>query len=91
MTGGKIGGILLVLIILGAIGFFGAHFEVGVSGTTVLDRPESIGLFDVMSFLFTVGTFQVEDVPVALSLFIDILIVVFLILIASMFIPTIPG
>lgn len=91
MAVGKIGGILLILLILGSIGFFGAHFDTDISGSTSLDRPDSIGLFDAMSFLFEVGSFQANDVPVALSLFIDILMVVFLVLIASMFIPTIAG
>jgi hypothetical protein len=92
MTGGKIGGILLVLIILGTIGYFGVHFGVGVSGTTSLERPQGIGiLFSTIDFLWDAGTFQVEDIPVFLSAFIDILMVVFLVLILSMFLPTIAG
>ncbi len=91
MAVGKIGGVLLILIILGCIGFFGPKLGASVSGTTELERPESVNLFTAMSFLFEVGTFQAEDVPTWLSLFIDILIIVFLVLVASMFIPTIPG
>lgn len=91
MTGGKIGGILLVLVILGCIGFFGAHFESKITGTTSLERPDDIGLFDAMGFLFQVGAFQVDDAPVWLSLIIDILIIIFLVILVSMFIPLIPG
>jgi hypothetical protein len=91
MAVGKIGGILLVLIILGSIGFFGAHFESDITGTTTLDRPDETGLSDAMGFLFQVGTLQIENAPVWLSLIVDILIIAFLILLASMFIPLIPG
>jgi hypothetical protein len=92
MAVGKIGGILLILIILACIGVFGSHFDVPMSGTTSLDRPqESLSLWSVMGFLFSAGTFQAEDVPFWLSSFIDILLIVFIVLIASMFIPTISG
>jgi hypothetical protein len=91
MAVGKIGGILLILMILGSIGFFGAHFNSDISGTTSLERPDKTGLGDAFSFLFQVGTFQIDDAPAWLSLFVDILIIVFLVLLASMFIPLIPG
>jgi hypothetical protein len=91
MTGGKIGGILLILIILGCIGIFGSHFGSDISGTTALERPEGLSLFSVIGFLWDAGTFQANDIPTWLGAFIDILIIVFLIIIVSMFIPSIPG
>jgi hypothetical protein len=85
----KIGLLALLLVLFFSVGFFGSHFGYTVKG--VPKGGDNIDIGDVAGYLWNLASFGIDDMPEALSIIFIIMVILFCVLLVTLFTPFLGG
>lgn len=95
MAWSKLAVLTMLLVIIFTVSIFGGHFGYTVDGVPqggeVNESPGILGAlswgWNGLSFLFSMTTFQVDDMPVVISTIFLLMSLVSIVVLVSMFLP----